>query len=59
MMVLNYSYKVPKSCCFTSGPWDLNLEKKLMQSFSKREIIFWYCLACAMNYTYNGWQFKS
>ncbi len=33
-------------------------KKKWMQSYGKREVIFLSHLACAMNYTYDGWQIE-
>ncbi len=51
-------YRVPKSRPSTTGPWDLNSEKIWVIVNGEGPIIFLSCLACALNYMYDGWQFK-
>ncbi len=43
---------------FTSRPWDFNSGKILVVVSVEGQIIVWSSLACALNYTYDGWQFK-
>ncbi len=50
--------RVPKSHPSTAGPWDTNSEKTWMVVNGEGQIIFWSCLACALNYTHDGSQFK-
>ncbi len=47
--------RVPKSRPSSSGPWDLNSEKIWTVVNEEGQIIFWSHLACALNYTYDGW----
>ncbi len=50
--------RVPQSRPATFGLWDLNVEKNIKSSQWRRTSYFWSRLACALGYTYDGWQFK-